>query len=158
MMGVFLHVWLIEKKGISPNGIIGYVAPCYVWVFFIPGNSVLAFCIPFFHSLQYMPFVYKFKRSELEQSQGSSVEKSGPAGKALMLLIVFALIGVTLGGLFMNVLPKQLDRIYSPLGDAFSKNFFLISFLMFINIHHFFIDNAFWRRDNTKIQQFLFRA
>jgi hypothetical protein len=69
-------------------------------------------------------------------------------------------MGVALGGLFMNLFPKELD---SALRDQYiemslTPNFMLVCFLLFINIHHFFIDSAYWRRDNKDVQQHLFKA
>jgi UDP-N-acetylmuramyl pentapeptide phosphotransferase/UDP-N-acetylglucosamine-1-phosphate transferase len=70
----------------------------------------------------------------------------------------FRSLGVLLGGGFMDIIPKQIDKFHKA-GTAFmGGNFFLVAFLLFINIHHFFIDNAFWRRHNAEVQRYLFRA
>ena len=63
-----------------------------------------------------------------------------------------------LGALFMDLIPAAIDKAVASDCVHFSRNYFIVSFLLFINIHHFFIDSAFWRRDNKDVQQFLFRA
>ena len=62
----------------------------------------------------------------------------------------------------MEFLPKIMDhgddQIWIAAPTGFSHFFFLASFLMFISYHHYFIDYAFWRRDNRDVQKFVFRA
>jgi hypothetical protein len=34
---------------------------------------------------------------------------------------------------------------------------FLFTFWIFINIHHYFLDNVMWRRGNPEVSKYLFR-
>jgi hypothetical protein len=150
---VFAWVYFKEKKPLSFTGIFGYACAIYLWLVAPLAVPAFFYLVPFFHSLQYLPFVYKVKKSALLTSGQVTIGKITRVG-------LFAFMGVALGGLFMNLFPKELD---SALRDQYiemslTPNFMLVCFLLFINIHHFFIDSAYWRRDNKDVQQHLFKA
>lgn len=163
--GVLLKHWLYDKKGISLNALMGYVAAIYLWVMAPYTNMAFYVFIPLFHSLQYMPFVYKYKKSEFVRAWHAP---EGDAAKthwrSMVWLCAFTVAGFALGALFFDIIPKYLDAHPLLLTSnavavvELDPQFFLIAFIVFINVHHFFIDSAFWRRDNTKVQQYLFRA
>lgn len=153
-----IREWLVFKKNISINGLMGYISATYLWVIFPYINPVFLLFVPLFHSLQYMPFVYQYKLGEMHHRlENSGAEKEPPHRNPKARLAFFALAGLALGAIFMDLLPKQIDRVYASEHVIFSQNFFLVAFLLFINIHHYFIDHAFWRKDNKKVQAFLFR-
>jgi hypothetical protein len=163
--GVLLKHWLRDKKGISTNGVLGYFSSIYLWVLLPYMNDGFYVFIPLFHSLQYFPFVYKYKKSELARDMHAPTgDPKTTQRKALAWITVFTLAGFALGALFFKTIPTYIDDhpwIISK--NAMSlidldPNFFIIAFIVFINVHHFFIDSAFWRRDNAKVQQYLFRA
>lgn len=161
---VLLKHWLYDKKGVSMNGVLGYFASIYLWVMLPYMNGAFYVFIPLFHSLQYFPFVYKFKKSEfardLHAPQG---DPQRTQRRAVLWAAGFTLAGIALGALFFDTIPNYIDAHPWILANPTSvidldPQFFLIAFIVFINVHHFFIDSAFWRRDNTKVQQYLFRA
>ncbi|MDY0009077.1 MAG: hypothetical protein RBS08_05170 [Bdellovibrionales bacterium] len=156
---VILWVWLKERKGITPSGIVGYASATYFWVLLPHVHPQFFFFVPLFHSLQYLPFVYKFKKSEfLHEQQAIPPELATARQTRYMRLGMFIFGGFALGALFMDLVPAAIDTAVANDWIHFSRNYFIVSFLLFINIHHFFIDSAFWRRDNKEVQQFLFRA
>lgn len=70
-----------------------------------------------------------------------------------------------IGALILSVIPTAFDILSSNnlLPSAFVYNsqlfgtgLYLFIFSVFINIHHYFIDNVLWRRDNPKVREFLF--
>lgn len=156
-LGAILKTWLVDKKGICINGLVGYICSSYIWVVLPSINKSFFVFVAFFHSLQYMPFVYKFKSRELRHKivDGGNHDDKGRL-YAYWPLALFTLIGIVLGASFMHIIPKQIDKL-SRIPD-FTQNFFLVSFLVFINIHHYFIDSAFWRRGNKRVQEYLFSA
>jgi len=143
-----------KSRNLSFGGVLGYTSSSYFWVLFASVHPLFFYMVPFFHSLQYLAFVYKFKKSEFEQTRGPESSFS----RHLLKLLAFILAGFVLGGALMDWLPKWFDNMVAVENAGFTRNYYLVSFLLFINIHHFFIDNAFWRRDNKEVQQFLFRA
>lgn len=152
-----LWAWLYEKKGITPSGVIGYASASYFWVMLPHVHPQFFFFIPLFHSLQYLPFVYKIKKSEFLQEADLHMEGHGQSGRYTKL-VMFVFAGIALGALFMDLIPAAMDKTIASDWIHFSRYYFIICFLLFINIHHFFIDSAFWRRDNKAVQQYLFRA
>lgn len=158
-LAAILWAWLYEKKGITPSGIVGYASATYFWVMLPHVHPQFFFFIPLFHSLQYLPFVYKFKKSEfLHEQQAVPPEQKSQRFAKLARLVMFVFGGFALGALFMDLLPGAIDKAVADDWIHFSRNYFIVCFLLFINIHHFFIDSAFWRRDNRDVQQYLFRA
>lgn len=159
--GVFLRKWLVEKRGLPVNGILGYACSTYIWIVLMRVSPNFYFMAPLFHALQYFPFVYKFRKGEAAREFEIAPEAVWGDRRATRSIILFGLTGLVLGASFMYLLPAGMDALlerYRPATPDFTRHFFLISFVVFINIHHFFIDYAFWRRDNTDVQAHLFRA
>jgi hypothetical protein len=155
--GVLLNHWLRYKKGISLAAVTGYFMAIYMWVLFPFWNMTFYVFIPLFHSLQYLPFVYKFKRTEYLRAKDAPTGNTQRATRrALIKLFLFTIGGYVLGALFFKFIPDALFDccwVYD-----LDPQFYTIAFLTTINVHHYFIDAAFWRRDNTDVQKNLFRA
>jgi hypothetical protein len=76
--------------------------------------------------------------------------------KAIARFATFILLAIALGALGFWILPKFLDRIV-PYDHAMYGNYlFLFLFIVFINVHHYFIDNAMWRKENPHTLRHLF--
>jgi hypothetical protein len=150
----FVKTAVIDKKGISWNGVTGYLCSIYVWLLLpqLVGSEAVFMAVPFFHGLQYWPFVYKYKKSEYGDDATATLWRN-----RWVMLGLFGLAGAALGDFFLEIGPKFADGAYAG-PPGFTKNFFLIAFTIFINIHHYLIDHSFWRRDNAGAQQFLFKA
>ncbi|HRH94269.1 MAG TPA: hypothetical protein PKV72_07105, partial [Candidatus Peribacteria bacterium] len=70
-----------------------------------------------------------------------------------------------LGMLLFSVVPTALDILAKNAllpkamlvnAATFGTTFYLFVFMVFVNIHHYFVDNVLWRRDNPNIRQYLF--
>ena len=85
----------------------------------------------------------------MERSRPSIRESAGRA-TALML-------GLALSGwMAFEVVPGNLDMSMNAT-TTFGFSFCLIAANLFINIHHYFIDNVLWRvRDDQLVRQALF--
>ncbi len=152
-LGVLLRVWLIDRRGMPINGITGYFSSTYLWVLLVYLNPALYYFGPFFHSLQYLPFIYKY-----ENGKTKSHENGGR--NSMRSLGLFAVTGLFLGLVFLNFLPREIDGLVERYGGGplISRNFFVIAAFLFVSVHHYFIDYAFWRRDNRDVQQFVFKG
>jgi len=53
-------------------------------------------------------------------------------------------------------LPRLLDSSISYNQTIFGGTMFMFIFWIFLNIHHYFIDNVIWRRENPDTKRFLF--
>jgi hypothetical protein len=154
-LGVLLRVWLVDRRGLALNGITGYFSSTYLWVLLVYLNPALYYFGPFFHSLQYLPFIYKYEKGKTAAAADETRKR-----ESLRSLILFAVTGLFLGLVFLDFLPKEIDGLLERYGGEpfISRNFFVIAAFLFVSVHHYFIDYAFWRRDNQDVQKFVFRA
>lgn len=122
----------------SPTLLVPYLA---VLVWFAPcfrQPDFFFYMVPFFHSLQYLTFVYRVERSNLALRQSSL--------HASMLVL-----GLLLSGwIAFEFIPGNLDQVFDNL-RTFGFSFFLIAANLFINIHHYFLDNILWRVGDDKV-------
>ncbi|MFN8611452.1 MAG: hypothetical protein U0931_28155 [Vulcanimicrobiota bacterium] len=101
------------------------------------------YVVPFFHSLQYLAFVYRVERAR------PSIRESGRRATALVLGLLLT------GWLAFEVVPGNLDMSMNA-NTTFGFSFCLVAFNLFINVHHYFIDNVLWRvRDDPQVRQAL---
>jgi uncharacterized membrane protein YhdT len=127
----------------GPNLVVPFVA-MYVW--WLPQTRQDEFyflMIPLFHSLQYLAFAYKMEDSRLRSVQHREARAT------------LTIAGVVLAGwLAFEFVPDALD---SRLGthDAWGLSFFMIAAMLFINIHHYFIDNVVWRFKDPQVRAYL---
>lgn len=130
-------------------GILAYVVTLYLWTVFAGVDAAFALVIPFFHSLQYLTVVWRYKANE---AHGSGLERAS--------LWRFGLFGLVLGALGFWLLPGALDflrsgRVPNWTGDTALA---IACVWIFINVHHYLIDNVLWRQGNPKVSRFLFKA
>ena len=115
-----------------------WFAPCFRQADFF------MYVVPFFHSLQYLAFVYRVERSR------PSLRDSSTRATLLVLGLTFS------GWAAFELVPGNLDAAFDNL-RTFGFSFFLIAANLFINIHHYFLDNVLWRvRDDEEVRQALF--
>lgn len=102
------------------------------------------YVVPFFHSLQYLAFVYRVERAR------PSLRESATRATMLVLGLCFS------GWMAFELVPGNLDKAFDNL-RTFGFSFFLIAANLFINIHHYFLDNVLWRvRDDETVRAALF--
>ena len=77
--------------------------------------------------------------------------RSAPAGLARFLFV-----GGILGAAGFWWAPITVDALSSYDQSVFGATLFLFIGWTFINIHHYFIDNVIWRRDNPEARRYLF--
>jgi hypothetical protein len=78
-------------------------------------------------------------------------------------LSLFMVQAIILGALLFSLLPTIFDIFATLSGnlaisyntEIFGTTLYLFIFTIFINIHHYFIDNVLWRRDNPHVKSFL---
>ena len=142
------------------NGIMAYTVSLYAWLLFVRQHPLWIVVVPALHSLQYLIVVWRFE-TNLGRSQVADYAPGSMLGKLLgnslvVRLGVFAVGGLALGFLGFWALPMLLD-IYVPYDrQVFGEMLFLFVAWIFINIHHYFIDNVMWRRENPDTRRFLF--
>lgn len=154
LLGVFGRKWIREGKLPSPSSVIS-LAAIYIWYFPQLYHAIFWYMIPFFHSLQYMLFVTALKNNEAkDQASALADPVQGRAHYAKQLGFFFASIGI-LAYLTFNLIPETMDRYVAYDRQVFGPQLFMFAFITFINIHHYFIDNVIWRRDNPALKRYL---
>lgn len=146
--------YLREGRVISMGGLTAALA-LVAWYVPVLYNPTYFLVVPFFHSLQYLYFVYLVKRNEVEQKIPQRND-SASRKNFLMSFQGYFLVAIIIGSLSMWFIPRWLDQS-SLLRDSFGDaNPFMFAFTVFINIHHYFIDHAIWRHDNPQMKKYLF--
>lgn len=147
------------KTGVRPaySSLVGF-ASIYFWYLPILNHPVFFYLIPFFHSLQYMLFVLALKRNQAASAASQALMPESQRGIFMKKFWGFLALATVLGALAMNFAPKELDAAF-PLGAQFQcATLWFFAFNLFINLHHYFIDNVIWRGDNEALQVHLVRA
>jgi hypothetical protein len=152
---VMLHIkkFLVEGRWPSKTAVVSMLA-IYIW--FIPmfSHPMFGHMIPFFHSLQYLLFVYTFRRNKTV----AKVDLSSEKGRFQSLVGVWGyLLGsAVLGALAFHFIPNAVDSLRLVHAPALGPTPALFFFTVFINIHHYFIDNVLWRGNNPEMRKHLF--
>lgn len=159
VLGIFYLRW--RKTGDLPwNGVLAYTASLYPWLILGAFNPLLYMIIPVFHSLQYLPVVWRY------QLNAGAQEKSPGKGIPVIRLLVrdpvwqrmaaFVVVGLALGFSAFSLIPKILDKLVPYDKSVFGPILFMFLFAAFINIHHYFMDNVIWRRGNPDVLKYVF--
>ena len=116
----------------------------YVWWLPVTRQFEFYFLLtPMFHSLQYLAFVYKMEGTRL---------RSEPRREVKATLLVSGL--VLAGWMAFELLPNTLDTALGTFA-AWQMFFFFTAAMLFINVHHYFIDNVLWRFKNPEVRAYL---
>lgn len=135
---------IVRGEPVPVLGALSYFTTLYVWLFLLLDPWFLLI-VPAFHSLQYLIVVWRFKLSELSAGRGSRMRAfSG-----------FLLFGVLVGIAAFIIVPLFLDTFVDYGATALGSGIFLFFFVVFINIHHYFLDNVTWRRENPDVRRYL---
>jgi len=135
------------------NGTLAYITSIYAWLLFAHTNPLFVVVIPAFHSLQYLLVVWRF---QINRERDLSEAGAGLTRPMAMRLARFAIIGLVLGFAGFWFLPSALQHIVSYDTQLFGTAMFLFIFWIFINVHHYFLDNVMWRRENPETKKYLF--
>jgi hypothetical protein len=147
---VFGRKYLADRHSLPLTGVMAYLVTLYIWVFGRLNPAVLIF-IPALHSLQYLLIVWRF-----EINRTAAVSKSAMSAK--WRLAGFVVSGMVLGYLGFWLVPKLLHGQVGYDQETFGPVVFLFIFWVFINVHHYAIDNVIWRGENPETRTYLFGA
>ena len=156
LISSLLVVIMLFKKGVDGlpiNGVVAYITSLYIWLIVVHIHPALLLIVPAFHSLQYLVVVWRYEinRTEASYTQGNDATIS-----VKRRLIGFWLMGLIFGGLGFWLLPILMDLSVSAHIPDLVNTGFLFIFWVFINIHHYFIDNVIWKKENVDVGKYLF--
>jgi len=149
-----------ESGRLAWNGLLAYVVSLYAWLVLVRINVLFTLFVPAFHSLQYLVVVWRY---QLNRAKAAPDAATRPGGRQLptigaLRLVLFLAVGIFLGWLGFWGLPQWLNGAVDYDRAIFGPAVFLFVAWIFINIHHYFLDNVMWRRENPETRRFLFGA
>lgn len=140
-----------RHKVLCVNGMSAYFFSVYPWVLFAFAHPNIIIFVPALHSLQYILCVWKLEYEKMREAFPAAARKA-----VFKKMTPFLTTGFGAGALFFVFLPLWLDRTVPYNHDAFGPSLFVYCFLIFLNVHHYFIDFSIWRKDNPDMK-YLFR-
>jgi hypothetical protein len=162
LVGALVYRVLMRKQPVSWNGVAGYVASLYLWVMAFNADPIFTIFVPVFHSLQYMLFVWRYQLNKASadasiQGTASSIGLTGlDTATPATRLAQFVCLGLVLGVIGFGALPAFFQVSMAPDDARWGPTVGAFIFVVWINLHHYFIDNVIWRRDNEDVRRFLF--
>jgi hypothetical protein len=148
LIGVLLQKWRREGRLPIFTPLTALLCTIWSWTIYSSIDPLVKYVIPALHSVQYLYFVWLLRGNEAREREGPPWFE--PArGVRLGMLAVSAL---GLGWLFFHGAPAVLDgalvsRRAAVMGGLGPTPYFAAIFAI-VNIHHYFMDFALWRRDN----------
>ena len=125
----------------SANFLVPLLAFLVWWIPVLPQREFYFMLVPFFHSLQYLAFASRV--------EGKSMEGFSEWRVALRLCLYFVI-----GVFAFEALPEFLTASF-PGDFSQSALFFPIAVVIFINVHHYFLDSAIWKFQSPEVKDAL---
>jgi hypothetical protein len=145
---------LAGGRGLPWAGVVAYLTSLYFWALARFNPMALLF-VPAFHSLQYLVIVWRAEHNRAALIADD--RRSELHGKRLLSPVATFMIAAFLLGLAgFWWLPQLFDRVVAYDNETFGGTMFMFMFWIFINIHHYFMDNVIWRRENPDTARALF--
>ena len=145
----FYKRWREEEESKRVLPLSSWVTLLSIHIWWIPmfvHQFFYGHVVAFFHSLQYLLIVYLFKKNQIKK-QFKKMNSS-----MLIYIMAFIVSMMLAGWIGFEGLPKLLDKTISYKREIFGSQVFVLMFTVFINIHHYFIDNVIWRKDNSELK------
>ena len=155
VLGILFRRWK-EARTLPWNGLVAYIATLYLWIIFVRVNPLVLAVVPTFHSLQYLAVVWRYQlNADAGTRTPSFLDRLWPQGVQRSLAI-FVGLGILLGYLGFIAIPWLLDRGISYDKHIWGPSLAVFLCYIFINVHHYFLDNVMWRRGNPDVAKRLF--
>jgi hypothetical protein len=149
LLGVLVQKWRREGRLPIFTPLVALLASIWSWSIYSSIDPLVVYAIPALHSLQYLYFVWLLKGNEARERQGPPwFEMSARARIGIL-----AASAVGLGWILFHGAPTALDDLLVPRRARFTAlgaTPYFAALYTFVNIHHYFMDAAIWRRDNPQ--------
>ncbi len=145
---VMLRKWRREGRPPPFAPLAGLLLTVWIWTVYSSVDPLMIYVIPALHSIQYLYFVGLLTRGRAREVEADF----GPSPRARMMLL--ALSSVALGWILLRGAPAFLDgaRTRAEGLTDLGATPWLAAFFAVVNIHHYFMDNVIWRRDNPEMR------
>jgi hypothetical protein len=145
-----------RKQPVSWNGVVGYSCALYLWLLAFHYDLIFTIFIPAFHSIQYLLFTWRYQLNKVSSEAVEEEAASRPSRLIGVRFAKFVVSGIALGWVGFVGLPALFHVSLSPDETVWGPSVFVFIVIVWINIHHYFIDNVIWRRDNEDVRKYLF--
>jgi hypothetical protein len=154
-----LFLTMMVKRYINDGKVMplsAWTAVVAIYAWHIPKfyNVHFYYMIPFFHSLQYMLFSTTFAKNKAKDHSSHFENESRARAEFLKKLGGFLVLTVVTGYLLWDFIPKQLD-LSMKVNALLGPSVFMFYFHLFLNAHHYLIDNVIWRKDNKQMKKYI---
>ncbi len=134
-----------EGSGPPLNAVVAFLS-IHVWFLPLLRHPGFVFMLPFFHGLQYLLFALRFAHGKAAEAEAAGAPSwFGPYVGGSLVLGVLAFVAV----------PRLLDATLPYDRALYGPTLALALVTLFINIHHYLIDNVIWHRDDPEVRRFL---
>ncbi|MER8661865.1 hypothetical protein NKH34_12065 [Mesorhizobium sp. M1148] len=159
---MLVNRWRKNDGKLPYNGIVAYVASLYLWILIVRINPLWLLIVPALHSLQYLAVVWRYQTNVERDSSDAERDPQPKILSFLGPLYRFRLLGFIVGGTALGYLgfwliPSALTALIPYDRQVLGSSLFFFIVLIFINVHHYFLDNVMWRRGNPEVSKYLFR-
>ena len=158
LSNVLWNKYQAKGTALPTSGLIAYSVTLYIWLFAYL-DPILIAVVPALHSLQYLAVVWRFEWNRENYRDGTIPQNflfHAFGNKPYKRLIRYIFVGTVLGYLAFWWFPEMLSiKTESAFIQQSPGVIFFISWI-FINIHHYFIDNVIWRKENSETAKYLF--
>jgi hypothetical protein len=161
---VFVRKLRTADSGLPWSGTLAYLASLYAWILLVGVHphgawfGAWVLLVPTLHSLQYLVVTWRYQLA---------YEADGTSGRRLLFpnlrvrrchlnMAVFIAAGILLGFAGFYALPALLQTLVHYDVQSLGPNMFGYVTWIFINVHHYFLDNVMWRRENAEVRRHLF--
>lgn len=148
---VLARKWRVEGRPPPLAPLAGFLITIWLWTVYSSINRLMMYVIPALHSVQYLYIVWLLRRNEARAEEGPPL--FGKPASVRLLSLAVAAIG--LGWALFRGVPGFLDDAFAragrgrAAGDLGQTPYFAAIFVV-VNIHHYFMDNVIWRRENPE--------
>ena len=149
VVAVCVRKW--RRDGTSPplNGMVAILA-IYAWFLPLARHPAGLMLLPLFHGAQYELLALRFARG-----RAADAAATAGGGTGRLRFAVYVASAVALGALAFAGLPRALDASLPYDRAIFGPTLAMLAITLFINVHHYVIDNVIWRRDDPDVQRYL---
>jgi hypothetical protein len=149
--------WWAADRRLPLNGVVAYLVTLYAWLL-LNVDPLFLLVIPACHSLQYLLVVWRYQLNA-DRARAREAKTSGGRGLSVHTATrfgSFVFTGLIVGYIGFWGLPRLLGTALPVDEGVFGPTLFLFVCWIFINIHHYFLDNVMWRRGNPDTGRYLF--
>ncbi len=159
---MLIKKWRANGASLPINGVVAYIASLYLWALLMRLNVLALLIVPALHSLQYLVVVARYQinrergRSDVVEQPSAAILNRLFGGSLRLRLAGFVALGGMLGYLGFWGVPEILQAVVPYEEAVFGPSVFLFMVWIFINVHHYLLDNVMWRSQNPDVRKYLF--